>query len=139
MLKRARLQWCMLVLFAIAGGFLFGSPHSLSAAQPPRHEPAVRVSLQDTGKTVSLRIGQQLVVALPLQPYPDDFWYVARNFGDDLKLVAGPDTLRSKDWTSSMKSTQLFYFKKQAPGTADLVLEEHYPSKKPMILKVVDQ
>ena len=136
MLRRARGQWCMLVLFAIAGGFVFGSASSLSAEA---HEPVLRVDLLDTGKTVSLRVGQLLAVWLPLKPYQTDYWYVARNSGDDLKLVAGPDELRAKDWTVSMKRAQVFYFKKQAPGTADLVLEEHYPSKKPMFLKVVDQ
>lgn len=136
MRRRSQRQWYMLVLFATAAGFVFGSPHSLSAARP---EPAVRVDLLDTGKTVSVRVGQQLIVALPLQRYPTDYWYVARNSGDDLKLVAGPDELRAKDWEFSMKRTQIFYFKKLSPGTADLELEEHYPSKKPMFLKVVDQ
>ncbi len=139
MVRRARRQWFMLVLFAIAGGFVFGSPSPLSAARPPGHQRALRVDLLDTGKTVSLRVGQLLAVWLPLQPYQTDYWYVARNSGDDLKLVAGPDELRAKDWTVSMKRAQVFYFKKLSPGTADLELEEHYPSKKPMILKVVDQ
>jgi hypothetical protein len=138
MFKRGR-QWCMPVFFAIAGGFFFASSAALSAASPPHPEPAVRVDMLDTGKTVVLRVGQILVVWLPLQRYQTDYWYVARNSGDDLKLVAGPDELRAKDWEISMKRAQIFYFKKLAPGTADLVLEEHYPSQKPMTLKVVDQ
>jgi outer membrane protein OmpA-like peptidoglycan-associated protein len=55
-----------------------------------------------------------------------------------LKLVAGPNEIRGrnfKPWTR--QSQQVFYFRKDAPGVAHLVLEQSYWSK-PMILKVVD-
>jgi hypothetical protein len=98
----------------------------------------VHVNLADTGQTVVVPVGEDLVVSVPMRPYDDNYWYVARNSGDGLKLIAGPNERRGPRWTPFKTSVQVFYFRKEAPGTAHLVLEQSYGSK-PMILKVVDR
>jgi len=77
-------------------------------------------------------------VTLPLVRYDDNYWYVSRNTGDGLKLIAGPDTRRPVGWTPFDNSKQLFYFQKNSRGTAHLVMEQQYWSL-PMILEVVDR
>jgi len=136
MVKRSVRQSCLLACFAIAGGLAFAAPSSLFAASPPR-QGVVRVGLRNTGGTVALAVGQQLIVTLPLRPYSDNTWHVARNSGAGLKLVAGPNEIRASNWTPFKFSTQVFYFQRESPGTANLVMEQSYFSK-PMILKVVD-
>ena len=136
MIKRSLHQSCLFACFAIVAGFLSAAPSSLSAERPPHRQVCLHVNLADTGRTVALAVGEQLVVALPLSRYDDNYWYVARNFG--LKLVAGPDERRRRDWKPGMGSSQVFYFRRESPGTAHLVLEQNYWSK-PMILKVVDR
>lgn len=124
---------------AIVGGFFLAAPFSLSAARPPRPQARVNVSLADSGRTVALSVGQQLVVTLPLWPSRDDnYWYVSRNSGTALKLIQGPDTRFRRNWTPFKPSLEVFYFQRVAPGPADLVLEQSYWSK-PMILRVVDR
>lgn len=136
MFKRSLRQSCLLACFAIVAGF-FAAPSSLSAARPARHRDCLHVDLRNTGQTVALPVGEQLVVTLPLQRYDDNYWYVARNSGGALKLITGPDTRRPRDWTPWKQSLQVFYFERESPGTTHLVLEQSYWSK-PMILKVVD-
>ncbi len=77
-------------------------------------------------------------MTLPLRRYDDNYWYVARNSGGGLKLIAGPTERRPRNWTPFMGRTQVFYFRRESPGTAHLVLEQSYWSK-PMVLEVVDQ
>jgi len=132
-LRQSRLIAC----FAMVAGFFFAAPSSRSASRPPRHPAALHVFLQDTGSTVALPVGQQLIVTLPLRPYDDNHWYVARNSGAVLKLIAGPDERRPRNWTPWMRSSQVFYFRRESPGTVHLVLEQSYWSK-PMLLDVVD-
>jgi len=134
MLKRLLRQWCLLACFAIVAGLLAAAPSS-SSERPLR---AVRVNLAGTGQKVALSVGQELIVSLPLRPYNDNSWYVARNSGAALKLIAGPDEHRPRNWTPGMWSSQLFYFRRESPGTAHLVLDHAYWSK-PMVLKVVDR
>jgi len=136
MVKRSLRQSCLLACLAIVAGF-FAAPASLSAARPPRHRDCLQVDLRNTGQTVALPVGEQLVVTLPLQRYGDNYWYVARNSGAALKLIAGPDTRRPRDWTPWKQSLQVFYFERESPGTTHLVLEQSYWSL-PMVLKVVD-
>jgi hypothetical protein len=138
MFKRSLRQSCLLACFAIVAGFFFAAPSSLSAERPQRGQVAQRVNLNYTGKTIALSVGQQLVVTLPLGRYDDNTWYVAENSGAGLKLIAGPDTLRPRDWTPFKQSRQVFYFQRESPGTAHLVLEQSYRSKA-MTLKVVDR
>jgi hypothetical protein len=121
-------------LFAIVAGLFFAAPSSSSAARPPH---PLHVTLRDTGKTISLPVGQELIVTLQLRPYDDNYWYVASNTGAGLKLVAGPDERRPPNWTPFKYSMEIFYFRRESPGVAHLVLEQNYWSK-PMILKVVD-
>jgi len=134
MFKRSLRQWWLLACFAIAVGFVAAAPSS--AARKPR---AVYLDLHDTGKTVALSVGEQLVVKLPLKRRrDDDTWYVASNSGGGVRLVAGPDEKRPPNWTPFRPSQQLFYFQRESPGTTDLVLEQRYFSK-PMTIKVVDR
>jgi len=93
-------------------------------------------NLGDTGKVVALRVGQQLVVKLPMTNYSDNSWHVTK-ISPSLKLIAGPDEMRPVKWSPWKQSFQIFYFIRESPGTTDLVLEPNYFSK-PMILKVVD-
>ena len=133
MIKRSLAKWYLLAGFAIVAGLFSGVRTSLA------HEMARYVSLEDSGKTIALPVGQQLVVRLPLQRrWGDNTWTVVRNSGGSLKLIAGPDERRPPGWTIYKQSSQIFYFRRDAPGTADLVLEEKYWST-PMILKVVDK
>ncbi len=138
MVKRSLRQWCLVACFAIVAGFFSAAPSGLSAERPPRRQVAKHVYLRNTGATVALSVGQQLVVTLPLRRYDDNFWYVARNSGGGLKLIAGPDTRRPRDWTPFKQSLQVFYFRRESPGTAHLVLEQSYWSR-PMVLEVVDR
>ena len=137
MIKRSLRQSFILACFAIVAAFSFAAPSALSAERPPRRQAAQRVGLIDSGKTIVLSVGQQLVVTLPLQAYADNSWYVAHISGGGLKLIAGPDERRAPNWTPFMNSTQVFYFQRVSPGAAHLVLEQSYYSK-PMLLDVVD-
>jgi hypothetical protein len=138
MLKRSLSQSSLLTGFAIAivAGILLAAPCSLYATRVPR-PVATFATLEDTGKTVPLGVGQQLVVKLPLRGYHDDSWTVAK-ISPALKLVAGPDELRPAHWSPWKLSLQVFYFQRQAPGPVDLVMERNYPTT-PLILKVVDR
>jgi len=137
MVKRSLRQSCLLACFAIVVGLVFAAPSSLSAARPPRQVNQY-VDLQDTGETITLPVGQELIVTLPLRRYNDNYWYVALNSGAPLKLIAGPNEVRRRDWTPWKSSVQVFYFQRESAGTAHLVLEQSYFSK-PMILKVLDE
>ena len=136
MVRRSLLNSYLVVSFAIVAGFLSAAPPSQAAG---RTQPALKkfVYLTDTGDTIALSMGQQLVVTLPLRRYDDNYWYITRNSGVPLKLIAGPDTRRLPGWTPFKPSIQVFYFQRQSPGTAHLVLEQRYYST-PMILRVVD-
>jgi outer membrane protein OmpA-like peptidoglycan-associated protein len=150
MVKRLLCQCALLACSVIVAGFFYAVPPSL-AAQHPR---AVRVGLRDTGKTVPLAVGQQLIVRVPLQRrWDDNYWYVSSNSGAAIKLIAGPDTRPPPNWNfpsrhvfrpespTSMTlwkgGSQVFYFQREAPGTVHLVLEQRYFSE-PMVLKLVD-
>jgi len=134
MVERSLPKSYLLVCLVIVAALISGVNISMSA-QYPR---ARYVSLEDTGKTIRLPVGQQLVVKLPLQRrWGDNTWTVKRNSGSPLKLIAGPDERRPPGWTIDQLSSQIFYFRRDAPGTTNLVLEEKYFSK-PMVLKVVD-
>jgi len=131
---------CLLTSFAILAGFLSVASDSQASERiiRTRREVKIHVDLQDTGKTISLPLGVDLIVTLPMKTYDDNDWYIYRNEGVPLKLIAGPNELRGrnhKPW--SRQSQQVFYFRKEAPGVTHLVLEQDYFSK-PMILKVVD-
>jgi hypothetical protein len=138
MLKRFFRPSFLVVSIVLAAGLLNIAPFARAAAHPPRKGP-LRVGLLDTGQTVALPFGQDLIVTVPLKPYDDNYWYVSRNTGGVLKLIAGPDERRAKNWTPMMGSTVVFYFQRVAPGTANLVLEQAYFSRPPMILRVVDR
>ena len=131
---------CLSYLFAsfvIVAAFLFAPRLALAVSSAPP-EPRVVVYLQDTGKTIAVPVGEMLVVSLPMKTYNDNYWYIYRNEGVPLKLIAGPNEVRGKNFKPwSRGSEQIFYFRKEAPGTTHLVLEQSYWSK-PMILKVVD-
>jgi len=139
MLKRSLDQSRLLAFLVIAIGFFLAAPSSMSAARPLRaaREREVRVDMADTGKTVALPVGQRLIVTLPMWRYDDNTWYVVRNSGGGLKLIAGPDEKRAANWTPWDYRMQVFCFKRESPGTVSLVLEQKYFSK-PMILKIVD-
>jgi hypothetical protein len=136
MAKRSLRQSCLLACFAIVAGFISAASSSLSAERPPFG--AVRVHLRNTGATIALSVGQQLIVTLPLSRYDDDNWHVASNSGGAVKLIAGPNELRRRDWTPGKYHSQTFYFRRESPGTVHLVLERSYWSK-PMLLGVVDR
>jgi hypothetical protein len=118
----------------IVAGMLSAAP-SFSSQQSLRK---VEVNMADSGQTVALAVGQQLVVTVPLIRYDDAYWFVAHNSGPGLKLVAGPNTKRPRNWTPFTNSAQVFYFTRVAPGTVNLALEQNYWSK-PMVLRVVDR
>jgi hypothetical protein len=122
-----------LVITVVAGSF-FAASTSLSAAPPA--PAAMFADLGDTGKIVRLRVGEQLVVKLPMREYNDNTWHVTK-ISPSLKLVAGPNELRPIKWSPWGLSYQIFYFQRESPGTVDLVLEPNY-FLKPMILKVID-
>jgi hypothetical protein len=136
MTKRSIRQVLVVACLALAAGFLT-APSAAADAPRVARPVGLRVGLKDTGKTVALPVGQQLIVALPLRPYPDNSWRLVSNSGAGVKLIAGPDERRPPNWTPMKDSTQLFYFQRESPGTANLVLEQRYWSK-PMFLKVVD-
>src|SRR5271154_3699538 len=115
MIKRSLRQSYMFACFAIVAGLFFAPPSALSAAHRPREHKKI-VSLLDTGKTIALSPGEELVVNLPLRHYDDNYWFVAQNTGVPLKLIAGPDTRRPKNWTEFKNSTQVFYFRRESPG-----------------------
>ena len=132
-LARSYLNVCLAI--AIAAGSFSVASTSLSATPPA--PAAMFADLGDTGKAVPLRVGQQLVVKLPMRDYADNTWHVTK-ISPSLKLVAGPDELRPLQWSPWTLSLQVFYFQRESTGTVDLVLEPNYFSK-PMILKVVDR
>jgi hypothetical protein len=134
MLKRSFRQWCLLASLMIVAGMLSAAP-SFSSQQSLRK---VEVNMADSGKTVALAVGQQLVVTVPLIRYDDAYWFVSVNSGPGLKLVAGPNTKRPINWTPYTNSAQVFYFTRVAPGTVNLALEQSYWAK-PMVLRVVDR
>lgn len=137
MIKRSLRQWCLLACLAVATELFSITGPAQSATRPPRLPAAVHVTIKDTGKTVALPVGDKLIVMLPLRPYDDNTWYVASNTGSGLKLIVGPDERRPRNWEPRKYSTQIFYFQRESPGTAHLVLEQKYYSR-PMLLKVVD-
>lgn len=134
MTKRSIRQSCVVAWFAIVVVLSFAAPSSPSMR--PRQK--INVNLLDTGATVALGAGEQLVVTLPLSRYDDDTWTIVRNSGASLKLIAGPNEKRPRDWTPFRRRAQVFYFERETPGTAHLVLEQAYWSK-PMVLRVVDR
>lgn len=130
-----RQSFSFVVSLALAAGLVGAA--SAYAGHATLH-PKVHVNLLDSGQTVAVPVGDDLVVTVPLRPYDDNYWYVASNSGDGLKLIVGPDEKRGRNWAPTKASSQVFYFRKESPGTAHLVLEQSYWSK-PMILKVVDR
>jgi hypothetical protein len=137
MLKRSLFQPSLLTgfAFAIVAVFFFLAPSTLSAART--HPAAMFADYTDTGKTVMVAVGQQLVVKLPIKAYRDDTWKVT-HISPALKLIAGPDELRPVHWSPWTFSFQVFYFQRQSPGQVNLVMEQNYTSK-PMMLSVVDR
>ncbi len=121
---------------AIIAGLFLAEPSSLFAARSPQ-SVVVYVNWNDSGQTVSLGVGQELFVKLPIRGYRDDTWHVTK-VSPSLKLVAGPDELRPAHWSPWKFSFQVFYFRRMSPGTADLVMEPNY-FLKPLILKVADR
>ena len=135
MFKRSLHQSLVLASLAIVVGFLSAASSAMAHDPLP---PRVDVDLQDTGKTIPLSVGEELIVTLPMKTYNDNYWYIYRNSGVPLKLIAGPNEMRGRNYKPWTRQTaQLFYFRKDLPGTTHLVLEQSYWSK-PMILKVVD-
>jgi hypothetical protein len=129
-----------LASLAIVAGFLSAAPSAPAAARTLRRprQPKIVVSLPDTGKTIALSLGEELVVLLPMKTFNDNSWYIYRNSGVPLKLIAGPNEIRGRRFKPWSKGTaQRFYFRKESPGTTHLVLKQNYWSR-PMILKVVD-
>jgi hypothetical protein len=137
MLKRSHPQSRSLARFAIAAiaVLILAAPSVPYASRPPR-QVAMFANLGDTGKIVALRIGQQLVVKLPMRDFSDNSWHITK-ISPSLKLLAGPDEMRPLHWSPWTLSYQIFYFQRKSPGTSELVLEPNYFSK-PMILKVID-
>ena len=140
MIRRSQHRSLLLAFFAIVAVLLSAAPSARATEQivgPPGH-PRIAVDLQDTGKTIALPMGVELVVTLPLKTYNDNYWYIYRNSGVPLKLIAGPNEMRGRNYKPWTRQTaEIFYFRKESPGTTHLVLEQSYWSK-PMILKVVD-
>lgn len=117
---------------AILVGLVLAAPSASSLAST--HPAPVFVNLSDTGKTVVLQAGQQLMVKLPMRDYQDNSWHITK-ISPNLKLVAGPDELRPVHWSPWTLSFQVFYFRRVSPGSADLVMEPNYFSK-PLVLRV---
>jgi hypothetical protein len=137
--KSVRQSSAIFACVGIVAGLSIAVSSSLVAARTlrdPRKAP-LHVFLVDTGRTVELPVGHQLGVTLPGRDLKDNTWVVSENAGGALKLIAGPDEKRPKNWQPGDRSLQLFYFQREAPGTVNLVLQQKYWSK-PMILKVVD-
>jgi hypothetical protein len=129
----------VLVGLGIVAEFFLAAPSSLfaeSKAHAQRPAP-LYLDLADTGKTVELPVGHQLVVTLPLRNLRDNTWYVSEKSDGAVKLIAGPDERRPKNWTEGRPILQVFYFQRESPGTVHLVMQQKYWSK-PMILQIVD-
>src|SRR5579863_7913606 len=110
MLNRSLPRLCLNIFLAIAvvAGSMFAVSTSLSAA--PTVRPAAKFAdLGDTGKFVALRVGEQLVVKLPMHEFNDSTWHVAK-ISPSLRLIAGPDELRPIEWSPWTLSYQIFYF-----------------------------
>jgi len=137
MYKRILRQCGLLAGFTLLALFIFAAPSS--STERPVSKVQIRVNIMDTGQTVALAVGQRLIVTVPLARYDDATWRVVKNSGPGLKLIAVPDTRRPKGWTPFTRSSQVFYFLREVPGTVNLVLEQNYASAKPMVLKVVDR
>lgn len=136
MLNRILRQSYSLVTFAIAvSAVLILTARSFPSAASVR-PTTVFVNLSDTGKTVPLKAGQELMVKLPMRSYNGNTWHITK-VSPSLKLAAGPDELRPLHWSPWTLSFQVFYFQRVAPGTADLVMEPNYFSK-PLVLRVTD-
>jgi outer membrane protein OmpA-like peptidoglycan-associated protein len=125
-------QSCLIASLALVAGLLCAIPSAYASRQT-----RVEVLLWQTGQTIAVPVGDELVVSLPLLHYEDDYWYIARNSGGDLKLVGSPVEKRPRNWTPWGYSRQEFHFRRVSPGTTHLVLERAYWSK-PMVLKVID-
>ena len=139
---KARLV-CALLLSAVLWGC---ATHSTQLATGPGVSPAehaslvprqVYVYLPQTGRTVALGFGQILVVTVPVERYSDNTWRIDRNSPQGLQLVAGPNEEILKNPPPFYIGLQRFYFKRVAPGTINLALEQKYFNK-PMLLTVVD-
>jgi hypothetical protein len=133
---------CVVFAMAILWGCATESTHlatspPASPVEHPRVRPQVFASLSKTGRTVALGSGQTLVVALPVRLYSDNTWYVSRNSPPGVQLVAVSKKEAVKNRRRFNFGRQRFYFKRVAPGTVHLVLEQKYASK-PMLLRVVD-
>ena len=128
-------NWSALIGFTIAIFAAIVASQWLPSAAAI-HPTVVFVNLTDTGKTVTLKTGEELMVKLPMRDYNDNSWHISK-VSPSLKLVAGPDELRPIHWSPWTVSWQVFYFKRVAPGTADLVMEPNY-FLKPLVLKVTD-
>jgi hypothetical protein len=122
--------------FAVVAAVSLADAPSLLAARPP-HQEVVYVEWKQTGQTKALGMGQELFVKLPIRGYHDDTWHVTK-LSPSLQLVKGPDELRPVHWSPWKFAFQVFYFRRVAPGTADLVMEPNY-FLKPMVLKIVDR
>jgi len=135
MFRRSFSPSFLIVCLGIAASLLVYAAPSACSGSP--QQPPVRVSLRDSGKTVALSVGQELIVSLQLGPYDDDSWRVIPNSGAALKLI-GDDMRYPRDSTARKNKSQEFRFRRESPGTSHLVLERSYSSK-PMILEVVDR
>jgi hypothetical protein len=114
-----------------------GLSSSAPAAYGAHPVHPIEVILLNTGSTVAVPVGQELVVSLPLLHYDDDSWYLARSSGTGLNLIGSPVERRPRNWTPWGYSRQEFHFRRQSPGQVHLVFERSYWAK-PMILDVVD-
>jgi hypothetical protein len=132
MISRSFSQSYLIVSLALAAGLLCSALSAYAATSHP-----VEIILLDTGKTVAIPVGQELVVSLPLLHYEDDYWYMASNSGGTMSLIAQPVEKRPRNFTPWGYSRQEFHFRRQSPGPAHLVFERSYWSK-PMVLEVVD-
>jgi len=133
MIRRFFCSSCLVVSLCLVAGVLCASSSAFASRRPR----PVEVILADTGKTVAVPMGQELVVTLPLLHYEDDYWYLAENTGGGLTLIAQPVQKRARNWTPWGYSRQEFHFRREAAGTSHLVLERAYWSH-PMVLKVID-
>ena len=133
MISRSFTSSCLIVSMCLAAALLCSAPSAY--ATRPSHP--VEIMLLDTGKTIAVPVGQELVVSLPLLHYEDDYWYLAHTSGDGLSLIGGPVEKRPRNFTPWGYSRQEFHFRRQSSGHVHLVFERSYWSK-PMILDVVD-
>jgi outer membrane protein OmpA-like peptidoglycan-associated protein len=133
---------CVVFAMAILWGCATQSTHlatspPVSRVEDPRVKPRVFVFLPETGRTVAVGLGQTLVVTVPVKRYSDNTWSVSRNSPPGLELVATQRKEAAKKQRRFRFGLQRLYFKRVAPGTVHLVLEQKYFSK-PMLLRVVD-